>query len=184
MASYENWSHAIAAYCTAGAPTGSAIFLSIDGDAIGEVAAGFMEESLSDSPERDFLSAVRRQVVEPYGDSVCVSGLRGSSDGVPSGVAFLALMVFAAYNMQEEEGIDEANYFLRLREALGMPTLQGRPVGMATGAEEPLWMAWNHYLAHAGFQATAERGSGPQTYLRYALSQAILREADRQYLRQ
>ena len=94
-------------------------------------------------------------------------------------------MVYAAYNMQEEEGIDESNYFLRLREVLELPAVSGATGWhAAAGAEEPLWKAWNRYLTDAGFQETAERGAGPQTYLRYVFSQAILRESDKQYLRQ
>jgi len=42
-------------------------------------------------------------------------------------------MVVAAYNMREEEGIDEANYFLRLREVLKLPLRRGRPEGMPAG---------------------------------------------------
>jgi hypothetical protein len=61
-------------------------------------------------------------------------------------------MVLAAYNMQEEEGINETNYFLRLRELLDLPPVQRRPEGMTpAGAEEPLWQNWNNYLAAMGF---------------------------------
>ena len=93
-------------------------------------------------------------------------------------------MVLAAHNMQDEEGIDETNYFVRLRDLLWLANGRGRPDGMPAGAEEALWKAWNRYLTAAGFQTTAQRGSGAQTYLRYVFSQAILRESDKQHLRQ
>ena len=182
MAQYNSWNHALAAYVTAGVAKGSPIFLSIDEVAIEEIAERFLDEPAIGDPLSDFIQAVRRRCVDPIHQSVCLQELRKKIEGVPDGVGFLALMVLAAYNMQEEEGIDESNYFLRLREVLGLPAFRGRPEGMPAGAEEPLWNAWNQCLMDAGFQTTAERGAGPQTYLRYVLSQAILRESDKQYL--
>lgn len=184
MADYEAWNRAIAAYFTAGAAKGSSIFLSVDQEAIEDIATGFLDEPVSGDPLDDFIEAVRRRCVLPSNISISLHGLKTKMGDVPGGVAFLGVMVFAAYNMQEEEGIDDSNYFLRFREVLGLPHVQGRPDGMPPGAEEPLWKAWNTYLVDNGFQETAERGSGPQTYLRYVLSQAILREADKQFLRQ
>lgn len=184
MAHYDAWNRAIAAYVTAGVAKGSPIFLSIDTEAIEEVADRFLEEHIIGDPLPDFVGAVRRRCVAPYRESVRIEGLRAKIGDVPGGVGFLGLLVFAAYNMQEEAGIDESNYFLRLREVLGLAPHQGRPDDMPAGAEEPLWKAWNTYLTDAGFQATAERGIGSQTYLRHIFSQAILRESDKQYLRQ
>jgi hypothetical protein len=182
MASYEAWNRAIIGYLTAGVPKGSPVFLSLDAEAIEEMAAEFLEESADADPLLDFRQAVRRQCVSR--NSLRVDGLTTNIGNFPGGVGFLGLMVLAAYNMQDEEGIDESNYFLRLREVLDLPQEKGRPDGLRAGTEEPLWKAWNKYLAETGFQATAERGAGPQIYLRYVMSQAILRESDKQYLRQ
>ena len=185
MADYEAWNRAIIAYFTAGVPKGSPIFLSVDSEAIEDIADRFLEEPVDADPLNDFVEAVRQCCVASFCDSVSIEGLRAKIGDVPGGVGFLGLMVYAAYNMQEEEGIDESNYFLRLRKVLGLPLYErGRPEGLPPGEEEPLWKAWNRYLTNAGFQVTAERGAGPQTYLRYILSQAILRESDKQYLRQ
>jgi len=157
----------------------------LDLEAIEDVAARFLDEGVDGDPVRDFSQAVRRRCVSPVGDHVNLNTLKSSHGNIPGGVAFLGLMVYAAYNMQEEEGVDEKNYFLRLREVLGLPQSQGRPEGMLpAGTEESLWKSWNEHLTAAGFQCTAERGSGSQTYLRYVLSQSILREADKQFLRQ
>jgi hypothetical protein len=183
MAEFDAWNKAIAAYFTAGAAKGSPIFLSLDLEAIEDIAARFVDEGVCGDPLLDFTKAVRRQCVSSSGDHLNLDTLQGKDGEVPAGVAFLGLMVFAAYNMQEEEGVDESNYFLRLREVLGLPHFQGRPDGMPPGAEESLWIEWNKHLTSAGFQPTAERGAGPQTYLRYVLSQAILRESDKQFLR-
>lgn len=183
MADYEAWNRAIIGYVTAGAAKGSPIFLSVDSEAIEEVAERFLEEPIIGDPLADFVDAVHRRCIARFDESVCIEGLGAKTGDIPGGVGFLGLLVLAAYKMQEEEGIDQSNYFLRLREVLGLPPHQGRPDGMPAGVEEPLWKAWNRYLTRAGFQETAERGDGAQTYLRYVFSQAILRESDKQYLR-
>jgi hypothetical protein len=183
MAHYDAWNRAIAAYFTAGAAKGSPIFLSVDLEAIEEVANRFLDEPVAGDPLLDFVGAVRQRCIVSSRESVSIEGLRAKIGDVPGGVGFLGLLVFAAYHMQEEEGIDESNYFLRLREVLELPPHRGRPEGMPAGAEESLWKAWNKYLTDAGFLATAEHGAASQIYLRYVLSQAILRESDKQYLR-
>jgi hypothetical protein len=136
MAEFDAWNKAVAGYFTAGAAKGSPIFLSLDLDAIEDVAARFLDEGVDGDPLLDFSKAVRRRCVSSSGDHLNLNALRSRDGEVPAGVAFLGLMVFAAYNMQEEGGIDESNYFLRLREVLGLPHFQGRPDGMPPGAEE------------------------------------------------
>lgn len=184
MAEYESWNTALIDYVTAGVAKGAPVFLSIDEDAIAEIAERFLPETVTSDPLQDFVRAVRARFVSPYTGLLDLGNLRSIPGERPPGVGFLAVMVLAAYNMQDEEGVDETNYFLRLRSLLRLTGGRGRPDGMRAGAEEPLWKAWNRYLTAAGFQATAKRGSGAQTYLRYVFSQAILRESDKQHLRQ
>lgn len=181
MADYDAWSRAVAAYFMAGAAKGTPIFLSVEAEAIEDVAERFLDEVVSDNPVEDFKAAVRDRCVLPWG-TVSLSSTMGRIGDVPAGVGFLALMVYAANQMRDDGEINDLNYFLRLREALGLQPVQSRPDGMPAGSEEPLWLAWNQYVIGAGFQATAERGSGPQTFLRYVISQAILRECDKDYL--
>lgn len=183
MPDYEAWNRAIAKYFTAGVPMGSAVFLSVDTDALEEIACEFLDASdpITD-PVSDFISAVRDVCVQSWGDTVGLNRLRGEHDGLPNGVGFLALLVLAATRMQDDGVANELNYFLRLREILGLPAEQRRPDGLDAGSEEPIWLAWNRYLANNGFLPTAERGEGPQKYLRYIISQAILRECDKAYL--
>lgn len=180
MGRYEDWNRGIALYFTSGVSKGSPIFLSLDSEAIEDVASGFLDEHVEGDAERDFLRAVRRKVLTSS-QVVNIKNLEANIDDIPGGVAFLGLMVYAAYKMQEEEGIDESNYFLRLQEVL-LLFGKGRPEGMPAGEEEPLWKSWNNYLVGSGFHKTAHRGSGPRTYLRYVMSQAILRESDKHYL--
>ena len=184
MATYEAWNNAIIDYVTAGVAWGDTVFLSIDDDAIEEVAYGFLDKTVNGLPVDDLIDAVRSRIVVPLlSMRVSLTDLGRRVQNKPQGVAFLAATVLASYRMQEEEGIDESNYFLRLREVLRFPPERGRPDGMDAGSEEPLWKDWNGLLVESGFRASAERGAGPQTYLRYVFSQAILRESDKDYLR-
>ena len=183
MASYEEWNFAIASYFTSGVSKGTHIFLSLDDEAIEDIAIRFLEEE-TEKPVNNFIKAVREYSGLLSQDRINLGPFGKSLRGIAGGVGFLGAMVFAAYRMLEEEGIDESNYFYRLRKELGLPLEHGRPDGMPAGSEEHLWFAWNNFLKHSGFQPTAERGSGPQTYIRYPLSQAILRDSDKQFLGQ
>lgn len=183
MANYEAWNSAIASYFLAGVAQGSHIFLSLDDEAIEEIAIRFLEEK-PEMPLDDFINAVRSLCIVLPENKINLGPFRQNTTNIPGGIGFLGVMVVAAHRMLEEEGVDESNYFLRLREVLHLPPFRGRPDGMPSGSEEQLWAAWNNFLKHSGFQPTAERGSGPQTYIRYALSQAILRDSDKQFLGQ
>ena len=182
MPDYEAWNRAIASYFTAGVPMGNAVFLSVDGDALEEIAFEFLDITAGTlDTAADFVTAVRDVCVQPCG-MLDLQRFRGQDDGFPSGVGFLAHLVLAANRMQDDNVAHDLNYFLRLREILGIDPEQSRPEGLPAGAEEPLWLAWNRYLALKGFLPTAERGEGPQKFLRYIISQAILRECDKDYL--
>jgi hypothetical protein len=184
MADYESWNRALATYVTAGVAKGAPVFLSIDEDAIAEIAERFLPETVTGDPLDDYIDAVRARFIAPRTGAVDLRGVAATPGEPPEGVGFLAAMVLAAYNMHDDEGVDETNYFVRLRDLLWLATGYGRPDGMKAGAEEGLWKAWNRYLTAAGFQTTAQRGSASHTYLRYVFSQAILRESDKEHLRQ
>lgn len=183
MADYKRWNKSIIDYVTAGVPKGQAIFLSIDGEAIDDIAHQFLKDELeSASAIDDFIRAVKKKCVIA-GQGVSFRLLRGEKKGIPNGVGFLALLVYAATLMQEEEDIGDNNYFLRLHEVLlDNSAGVGRPDGMPPGSETSLWDSWNLFLADSGFLPTAEPGIGPQKYLRYIISQTILRECDKEYL--
>ena len=184
MADYESWNGALATYVTAGVAMGAPVFLSIDEDAIAEIAERFLPDTVTHDPCEDFIRGVQARFVAPRTGDIDLHNVKSKPGEPPEGVGFLAAMVLAAHNMQDEEGIDETNYFVRLRNLLGLANGRGRPDGMPAGEEESLWKAWNRYLTAAGYQTTAQRGLGKETYLRYVFSQAILRESDKQYLRQ
>lgn len=183
MATYKAWNSALATFFVSGVSKGSHIFLSLDEETVEEMAAGFLDKT-EDRPCEDLVAAVRSACVDQSSDGVNLDVFAASYGKIPAGVAFLGVMVLAACRMKEEEGVDESNYFLRLREILGLKPIRGRPKGMPPGAEKPLWLAWNRFLVALGYTPTSEEGAGPQTYLRYVFSQAILRESDKGFLRQ
>lgn len=185
MATYEEWNHGIAHYVTAGFPRRSAIFLNIDSDSLGSIGR---ELGLPfEDGEDNFIKAVRLHIVSK--GEVKIDHLKGylpsnmisASVALPKSVAFLGLMVLAASRMGLEEDIRENNYFTRLREVLGLPG-SGRPPGLEPGIEEPLWKQWNFWLRSQDFLPTAKRGDGSMTYIEYPISQALLRDTDKDKL--
>ncbi len=184
MASYGAWNKAIAAYFTTGIPKGSPVFLSLDDEAIEEIAADFLEEPVACTPLEDFTRSVIAYCLNSRRTAVDLTQVLKPSAHPPRCVGFLGLLVLAAYRMRDGESIDDSNYFRRLTQALSLHGYASRPDGLPPGAEVPLWKVWNHYLTAIGFQATAEPGMGAQKFIHYALSQAILRDTDADYLRQ
>jgi len=178
MTTYQDWNRAILEYVTGGQPVGSHIYLSIDEDALTEIG----DELGIAEARKDFLVAVRHHCL--MNGRVTISRLHlQNNDDLLLCVGFLATMVLAAHEMSEDEEISPANYFTRLNQILGFGEESGRPPGLNTGVEEPLWQHWNSYLQQKGYIPTAKPGSdGPQRYIRYPISQALLREADKEHL--
>ena len=189
MVTYDEWNKAIAEYFVSGLSSGSTVYLSVDEEALMEIGAQF-EQSQADNVNwvEDFKETVRSKCV--IGDTVYLP--RGSgyqSDQIPRCVAFLAAMVLAAHYMIGEEDenitISPTNYFMRLREVLGLPIEDGgRPKGLhQAGIEVYLWMIWNRWLIDNGWLHSAEQGeSNYNKFINYPLSQALLREADQEVL--
>ena len=189
MTAYEEWNKAVVSYITAGVSIGSEIYLSIDTGDLESIASGFLQTKISgDKAEHEFLQAVRQECVDPSRRRVRIAQLRTRDGfGYPRGVAFLTAMVLAAHRMRETEDehltVDETNYFVRLRDLLGLEG-SGRPEGMPTGVqgEENLWLRWNDWLVENGWQPTAQRGEAARAYVNYPLSQTILRDSEKDYL--
>lgn len=208
MASYEEWNEALRRYFVDRVPQGSAVYLSVDEDALLAAGRGLTvttsrdtladwfgqlpllgEHSMKAGPRgdliQDFRHAVRSQICDAD-ERVHLATIRGlDGSGNPRAVPVLAIMVLAASHMADQGEVSESNYFTRLREVLGIAQEHGRPRGMEFGydSEEPLWKQWNLWLQDRGYVPTARRGEGPRTYISYPLSQALLRQADRERLR-
>ncbi|AFZ04648.1 hypothetical protein [Calothrix sp. PCC 6303] len=184
MASYGDWNKALISYFTSGFPCGVRVYLSVDKETLENIGCRFFkQENILGSWANNFLQAVKTEVV--INEQVNLNRLRGHNvNGLPKGIAFLAVMVLAANQMAEEEETSERNYFKRLREMLNLKGW-GRPAGMNSGseAEEPLWKEWNRWLMENGFIPSAQQGNGgSMTYINYPITQSLLRRTDKDRL--
>lgn len=189
MPTYEQWNTAIVDAFTRGVPSGAPVYLAVDDEALEEVgAASFPGVEPQAAWVEDFRQALRAKLIGAARVQLGRIDGQRSADGPPDCVAFLGAMVLAACRMQQQANISELSYFQHLREFLGVdedpgPPPSSRPAGMPSGREEPLWEAWNGWLSRRGFLPTASRGpEGGHKYINYPLSQALIREADRQHL--
>jgi len=181
MSDLYDWNQAIYQYITAGLPSGSRVFLSIDDAAL--VSAGRLLDQIPLPSERVniFLRAVRARYV--VGSRIHnITPLGDEANKVPGYLSFLAATVLAAYRMAEGEEISQTNYFTRLNEVFGFPGKQGRISGLDTGIEENLWEHWANWLIRRGYRPSAEAGKGSRKFVNYPISQTLLRQADREAL--
>jgi hypothetical protein len=182
VGSYHDWNQALLTYFTEGLPRGTAVFLSVDDDALRVAGKGILTVQLGTDATADFVDAVRRRVVRGGYRIDVASLLCPGTEGAPEGLGFLCAMVLAAARMADHGEISQLNYFRRLRDVLGIPG-ENRPAGMEGGLEELVWQAWNRYLRGEGLQPTARRGDdGPHKFINYPISQALLRAADKDRL--
>ena len=180
---YSKWNDAITEYVTQALNTGERVFLSIDNDALELIGATFDEPRPTHGWAQDFIQSVRRQCVR--GDRIDVDSLIRSNSDWPIYVSFLAFMVLAAYYMGDEvedRPVDPTNYFTHFKELAGLSTQQSRRAGLRPGDDESLWLKWARWLRNLGFLPTARSGEGAYRYVRYPISQTLLRQSDKNRL--
>ena len=181
MGSYLEWNNAIAEFFADGLTRGDTFYLSVDEDALMEIANSNFHQDNPPDPVRDFEMAVRKECVS--GGRVRLPATTPQHAGeTPPCLAFLGAMVLAAHRMAPEDDIAEINYFTRLREILGLAGEKGRPPGLNApgGPEEKLWVALNNWILHNAWHPSAERGpDGPTKFTNYAVSQSLLRMVTR-----
>lgn len=185
MPNYFEWNDVITDYFTQGVPKGSTIFLSVDDASLTDIALRYFRGKLApENAVNDFLNAIREQCVKNETiDLTAISGLDGRD--IPRSIAFLSTMVLAAYQMADDIEASDNNYFIRLRDVLGLPHEDGgRPRGLKpAGVEESLWKEWNRLLLKNDWLHSAQKGQHENTkYIYYPLSQALLREGDKEKL--
>jgi hypothetical protein len=183
MINYDDWNNTLIAYFTNGVPKDSKIYINIEKDLIDFIGKKYLD--LADDAFINFQTSIIETVIEQ--EKVNLKKIQGlTSSGKPKGLAFLCLSVIVACEMSanEEEEIDEKDYFCRLRNLLKLPG-EGRPNGMNRGAEaeEPLWKEWNLWLLKQGFQPTAYQGAGrSHKYIKYPISQTLFRQVEKDSL--
>lgn len=180
MATCGDWNDAIADFFSQITPKGGAFYLSVDEDALTEIADSGRLRIVESDPVADFQMAVRRRHAPLAGVRLPPrSPMNGST---PKCIAFLAAMSLAAHRMAPDDDVGDNNYFTRLREVFGLPTDEpGRPWGLhRPGVEERLWAELNEWALDNGWRPSAERGDSTATkYTNYPLSQALLRDGDK-----
>ena len=192
MATYLEWNHALIDYFTQLVPAHTPVRFSVDDNVLAEVFATRFHRSVTTASEAtdDFREAVRQRCV--LNGAVNLPPDKLTTAGEPAGVAFLAAMVYAAFRMISDEDAAGHNYFIRLREFLGLDTDEaGRPFGLGrlgegyhNAPEQYLWRRWNTWLSEHGWLPTASPGNTQyDVWIHYPISQTLLRDGDRQRLR-
>ncbi len=186
---YDTWNTAIIDMVTGDVRRGSPIFLAIDNRALLVTWRHFLgQPALDVASVRASFAARVRQACRSIGGGFDLTLLEGNDrSGRPRCVGFLAAMVLAAHDMGDDEAAGELNYFYRLRRVFnpqsaehGLPDWLTDPYGQRL--DEALWLAWNQWLIANGWEPTAEYG-GPNTkYIHFPISQALLRDGDRDRL--
>lgn len=186
MTTYQQWNEAIIRYACQGLSAGSHVFLSIDEEVLATIGFTF-GEAPPHGWKYDFIQTVR-QLCAPQ-DQISLSRFTNpslrNSVGIPRYVGFLALMVLAAHDMgnsQEDKPIDPKDYFTHFNKMLGLSDQKGRTKGLDAGEDERLWLDWADWLREQGFLPTAQAGEASYRYIRYPISQTLLRQSDKNQL--
>jgi len=188
MPTYYEWNNAIIQYATQGLSIGAHVFLSTDNETLESIGFTFDEPRPDSGWSQDFIRSIRSHCV--YKDRINLSrftspSLRDTQDR-PRYAAFLAAMVLAAHNMGDESGekpIDPKDFYTHFNNVLGLPDQQGRTEGLkGSGADERLWQDWSMWLRSQGFLPTVSSGDGAYKYIGYPISQALLRQSDKNKL--
>ncbi len=179
---YSQWNQAVISYFTTGMPQGSQIYLSVDDDVLENIGQNFLSPEIGETSCADFYAAVKKEVI--VDGKIKLSQLQGRDEqGFPKSVAFLSVMVLAAYRMAEDEEVNQSNFFRRFKEILDLPISESsRPRGMKSDDEELFWQDWALWLRQKDFIPSAQRGDGPRTYINYPISQTLLRLSDKDQL--
>lgn len=181
---YSEWAHALFNELFMPENAGRPVFLYVDGGLLGRLAATDDTESAVEG----FAFAVRRRLGNLERDdvfrSITVEGadwFQRPQGGPPACLPFLALCVLAASRMADQGAVASHNYYVRLRELLG---LSGR--GMIAGfdwASPALWQGmatWMDETMRGDLGVSTIRSHPRLTYIGYPLSQTIFRASDRE----
>lgn len=162
------------------------VYLDIEGEAEEEIAA-LLNVSVADCGRviaAAAASALNWKAGDPFawylGELAAWDEL--DRPGAPPFSALLATLSLAAERMRADEDYSAQNYYERLFEVLGIEA-DSRKTSLKSNARSmlPLWQALNLWLQEHDFdfgRPTAKR-INDWAYVSYALSQALVRDADR-----
>ncbi len=182
MVTYEQWNKAIISYFFDNREPSEIVFLHTTPDTLSEIAkhAGFdvddAEESLKETVRKKVApcNMVRLSEISPNKLS------EETLDQEPPQVAFLALCVLAASNMESSEGASHTNYYVQLNKLLFDKSIGGKPKGIKYEDWEDFWL---HFRRWADYQHDVElyltKGSSKRRYVWYPISQCLISNHDR-----
>jgi len=188
---YERWNSAIADEVFSADQTGLPVYLDLEEDLLNAVAAR-VGSSTAD-PAVDLVSAVRATIGARAGRAGVFARHNGrlrawerDPAAEPPHLALLAVCSLAAERMASGEGYRSDNYYGRLAPMLGMDGRLGDLAHAYRSHAERWWTALNTWLEiHDGRRGlpTAFTLTGTEhRYVGLAISQALVRTADRQSL--
>jgi len=188
---YKQWTDALYQYFTRNIPVGGEVFLSVDQAILDEIGEQVLKPHYPNVTDwqAHFLSQVQAFVInknKKYTQRLEYNWLKSTENKVicPMAVGYLAAQVLAAHRMKRDEEVTEAAYIIRLRDVMGLnPNNTGRPSELKAETDEKLWALWNAWIESEGWLSTAHRGQGNYRYINYPISQALLRDGDKERLR-
>jgi hypothetical protein len=186
---YEEWNDALIEHVTCGVRKGSPVYLWIDERALLLTWRQLLSQTEGDlAPVRAAFAREILRKCSAWGGVISLDAINGlDGRGRPRCVAFLAAMVLAANDMEDDDEAGENNYYYRLRRVFDpSSTEHGEPEWLKDKYHErldvPLWETWNRWLTEQDWEPTAREG-GPNTkYINYPVSQSLLRKGDRERL--
>ena len=181
MVTYEQWNKAIISYFFENSEQG-VVFLHTTPDTLPEVAkhAGFDV----DDPEESLKEAVRKKVL--FANEVKLYKIRpvdlqkDQPEKEPTQVAFLALTVLAASQMDSDGSVESNDYYSRLNQVLFGQLIRNAPSGFYRPEFEWLWIhlrRWAYYQHEVLLYLTV--GSSNRRYVWYPISQCLISNHDR-----
>ena len=182
MVTYEQWNKAIISYFFENSEQGGIVFLHTTPETLLEIAE--QEGFNVDDAEESLKEAVRKKVL--FANKVELYKIRpidlqeDQPEKEPTQVAFLALTVVAASNMESSEGASHTNYYVQLNKLLFDKSIKGKPKGIKYEEWEDYWKHFQRwaYNQHKVLLYLTE-GSSKRRYVWYPISQCLISNHDR-----
>ncbi len=181
MPTYDEWNKAIISYFFENCEPGEIVFLHTTPETLPEIAehAGFDV----DDAEESLKKAVRKKVVPKNVTSTDEIWLRRISpaEKEPPYVAFLALCVLAASNMETTEKAFHTNYYVPLNILLFDKPNEGRPKGLKYRDWEENWIYLQDWVKDK-HDVELYLTQGHPKYVWYPISQCLISKHDEHIL--
>lgn len=180
MITYDEWNKALISYFFENREPGEIVFLHTTSETLPDIAkhAGFdvvdAEESLKET--------VRKQVILNRVIPTDEIWLRRVSpaEKEPPHIAFLALCVLAASNMEKSEEASHTNYYVQLNKLLFDKSIEGKPKGLKYRDWEENWIYLQDWVKDKhDVELYLTQGSSSRRYVWYPISQCLISNHDR-----